>query len=74
LAILRDGSARDVGEELERAARYRSRAEKLRLLAQNVDAQAIRRALLSVADDYEDMAKIIEAAEAKTSRTQTRKP
>lgn len=67
-------SARDVDEELERAARYRSRAEKLRLLAQNIDAQAIRRALLSVAEEYEDMAAIIEAAEAKTSRTQTRQP
>jgi hypothetical protein len=63
-----------VGEELERAARYRSRLEKLRVLAQNVDAQEIRRALLSVAEDYEDMAAIIEAAEAKTSRTQTRQP
>jgi hypothetical protein len=75
LAILRGigGSARDVREELERAARYRSHAEKLRLLAQNIDAQKIRRALLGVAEDYDDMAEMIEAAEANT-RTQTRKP
>jgi hypothetical protein len=73
LAAVQDivGLALDVREELERAERYRSRAEKLRLLAQSVRAQEVRRALLGVARDYDNMAEMIEASEAKTNRART---
>jgi len=50
-----------MGAELETARRYRLHAEELRVIAENMDADNSRDAVLAVARDYERMAKSLEA-------------
>lgn len=54
-------SLANMSEEQEVAARYRGYAEKLRAIAKTDRIEQTRRALLSVAKNYERMAEMIEA-------------
>ena len=50
-----------MSEELDTARRYRLHAEELRLIAEGMEAEIGRDAVLQVADDYERMATSLEA-------------
>jgi hypothetical protein len=64
----------EVGEESERATRYRDRSDELKRLAQTTRSHRIRRALLDVAKDYDKIAEMIEAAETKATELRERGP
>jgi hypothetical protein len=55
-----------MSEELETANRYRVHAEELRVVAEQDRDHETRRMLMSVAGDYEHMARTLEAI-AKTN-------
>ena len=50
-----------MGAELETARRYRLHAEELRVLAESMELDRSRDVVLEVAEDYERMAKSLEA-------------
>ena len=50
-----------MGAELETARRYRLHAEELRVLAESMELDRSRDVVLEVAEDYEKMAKSLEA-------------
>jgi hypothetical protein len=50
-----------MGAELETARRYRLHAEELRVLAESMELNRSRDVVLAVAEDYERMAKSLEA-------------
>jgi hypothetical protein len=58
-----------MSEELETARRYRLHAEELRVIAQGTLAEPNRHILLEVANDYEKMAKSLEALHESTNKT-----
>ena len=54
----------------DRAARYRVRAVDIRKIAQETMEPALRKTLLQVAEDYDQMARRLDAlAEADTARS-----
>ena len=49
-----------MSEENETAFRFRHRAEEIRMMAEDSRDPKVRNVLVSVADDYERMAKILD--------------
>jgi len=45
-----------MGEELETAERFRTRAEEVRAIADEVRDRSVKQSLLKIAQDYEKMA------------------
>ena len=60
-----------MSEELETAQRYRLHAEGLRLIAEGMGDQPNRRILLDVANDYDRMARSLEAIERRNRPAQS---
>lgn len=55
--------------ELDTARRYRNHAEELRTIAEAEGTHSTKAALLNVADDYDRMAKDLEAIDAANQHT-----
>ena len=55
-----NGQSADVRAQLSPVQKYREHAEALRLEAQAIDDQELRRVLLFIADNYEELANSIE--------------
>ena len=60
-----------VSDELDTAARYRQHAEELRVIGDDKEARANRKALRQLAADYEQMADTMEAID-KTNKAMLR--